>query len=249
MKIFLAAIQFLTVIPLPSKLVLSVEHISRATKYFPLVGMLIGAILAGTSCLLSALPSSINAAILLTVLYVITGAFHLDGLADSFDGLYGMRTKERRLEIMRDSSVGVMGVTAILLVVLLKFTIISNMDITLLWKSLLLMCVFGRWAQTFACYAFKYAREDGKASLFVDNTLLKDILAATAFMFLLTLVLFSYKGLVLVGTAFLFTLFFMLWVKSKIDGMTGDTIGASNEIAELSFLLAVLIFNCLGVIA
>lgn len=248
MKAYLAALQFLTVIPIPSKVNLTKDDFANSPKYFPLVGAFLGAILAGVAFGLNSVAVDLRSVLIVAMLYLITGAFHLDALADSFDGLYGVREKSKRLEIMRDSNVGVMGVAAIVICMALKLALLNNIELELLYKALIAMLVFGRWAQTYACYAFSYARDDGKALLFIDNTRNKDILFATFCTVLILYIMFGLQSVAVITVAFTCTKIFMLWVYSKIKGMTGDTIGASSEIAELAILMTVYFFTVWGIL-
>lgn len=239
MKRFLAAVQFLTIFPVGVNL--DKDDVAKSSMYFPLVGLLIGLIGAAVSMLCHVMSQIVVVVMILIVLYLVSGALHLDGFADTFDGLYGFKEKEKRLLIMRDSCVGVMGAVAIVLLLILKFAIFSDLSLDILWKLIVVSCVISRWAMVLSCFAFSYAREDGKARVFIDNTGIKEILVTTLFTGLVLFVMFSIKGLFLMGISYVFVYLFGLWIKSKIDGMTGDTIGAVSEFAEATVLLVGLV--------
>jgi adenosylcobinamide-GDP ribazoletransferase len=172
----------------------------------------------------------------------MTGGIHLDGFSDTCDSFYGSRTHEEILRIMRDPRTGVIGVIGVVCLLLLKFTLIVSIPQSFLWKSLILMATFSRWSQSLACFFSNYARDEGKAKLFIEYARKEDIVIGSFFTLVLFLLTIS-----LIKTIFVFFLSFLcvfLWihfVKRKIGGMTGDTIGATNEIAEILVLFFILI--------
>src|SRR5512137_125405 len=122
MKSFLAAIQFLTVIPFPKDYMPREEDLGRSVPFYPIVGLLIGIMAATLGYLMEAvLPPLPAYATILIFLLAISGGLHMDGLADTADGFFSARPRDRILEIMRDSRIGVMGVIAVVCIVLLKF--------------------------------------------------------------------------------------------------------------------------------
>ena len=235
MKRFLVALQFLTILPVKVSSVRS-KDFGRSLRYFPLVGLLIGLTLCLIANLTSFLPDIVSAAFIVALSIVLTGGIHLDGLADTCDGFYGSRSKERTLEIMRDSRIGVMGVTGVVIILLFKFTFIASMPSVILTRSLILMAVFGRWSQVFGCYISSYARKEGKAKDFIKYATVRDFLYASIFTVAVFLFVAGLKGIVLLVIPTLITLLFIYYAKKKIGGMTGDTIGALNEIAETAML-------------
>ena len=124
---FFAALQFLTSIPVPWRREVSPEALGRSTAYFPVVGLIIGLILAVLNWLLShILPPAVVNALLLVALVVITGALHLDGLADTCDGIAGHKPVEDRWRVMRDSHTGAFGVIGVVLVLLVKYVTLNS---------------------------------------------------------------------------------------------------------------------------
>ena len=110
MRLYLIALQFLTIIPLPFDTRWQKEDLGRATAVFPLVGLTIGGLLVGLNRLLEPwLTRPLTAALLITALAIVTGALHLDGLADVCDGLAARGSRERFLAVMKDSQVGAVG--------------------------------------------------------------------------------------------------------------------------------------------
>ena len=249
MKPFLIALQFLTVFPVRIGSEITAEDFARALIFFPVVGALIGIILCLISFCFSFLPHLVVIAILLSVMVIVSGAIHLDGFADTCDGMFSGRKKEEILEIMRDSRVGAMGAIGVTLLLLLKFTLLASIPKVDLWKLLILAPLFSRWAQVFACYSCGYAHKEGKAKFFMEGAGKKEMLIATIFMLAAFILLMPAKGITAVFFSLLVALLFMGFVKRKIGGMTGDTIGAVSEISEMCLLFFVLILFSLGLFA
>ncbi|MFC2140406.1 adenosylcobinamide-GDP ribazoletransferase [Candidatus Auribacterota bacterium] len=237
---FLLALQFLTIIPVKIKKEVSDKEIGQSTLFFPLIGLLIGFILGLTSLLVIIFPGIILASLIIIVEIILTGGLHLDGFMDTCDGFYGHRPREKRLEIMKDSRVGAMGVIGVILLLLLKLSLLSHLSPMILGKVLLLMTLYGRFIQVLCCTIFEYAKKDGKGSIFVRYTSFKQLLGATLFTFPCFFI-FQLKGIFLFFIPLLVILIFSQICIKKITGMTGDTIGAANEIAEVSLLLVAFI--------
>jgi adenosylcobinamide-GDP ribazoletransferase len=235
-KRFLIALQFLTILPLRIRGEIAPEDFGRSLLYFPVVGLLLGLALAGTALLAHSLPHPVTAVLILILSVVLTGGLHLDGFADTCDGFYGRRSREKILEIMRDSRVGAMGVTGIVCLLALKGTLIAGLPPHALGKSLVLMAVFGRWSQVLVCRTSRYARPEGKARDFVEHAGTAELLAGTVFAVALFLFLMRLKGLVLFVLSLLPLVLFLYYTRRKLGGVTGDVIGAANEIAEVTVL-------------
>jgi len=244
MKRFLIALQFLTILPVRIKTVIKKEDFGASLLYFPLVGFLIGLLLSLSVFLFSFLPGLIKGAIILIISAIITGGIHLDGFADTCDGFYGNKPKEKILEVMRDSRIGVMGAISIFSLLLLKFGIIASLPDTVLWKALIEMTVFARWSQALACSISGYARSEGKAGYFIGYARKKDVFIGSIFTLGVFLLLMQLKGLILFFLSLLSALLFLSYIRKKIGGMTGDTIGAVNEFSEaIILLLCVLVWS------
>ncbi len=241
MKNFLIAWQFLTIFPVQIKSEIKNKDHGASLLYFPLIGLLIGLLLASSAFISSFLPNLVRGALILIIPIIITGGIHLDGFIDTCDGFYGDRPKEKILEIMRDSRIGVMGAIGIVTLLLLKFTLIVSIPPEYLWKSLIMMVVFSRWSQGLACLVSKYARSEGKAKFFIEYAKRKDIIIGALFTLALFLLMAKLKGILIFALVFLCSLLFIQYVKRKIGGMTGDTIGATSEVAEVATLFFTLI--------
>lgn len=247
MRRLLIALQFLTIIPVKIKSEIEGKDFSEALLYFPIVGLIIGLLLSLSSFCLFFLPALVRAAAILIISVLITGGIHLDGFADTCDGFYGNKPVEKVLEIMGDSRIGAMGAIGIVSLLLLKFSVLASLQETYLWRTLIVMSVFSRWSQCFACNAARYARKEGKAKYFIEHSRKRDLFIGGIFTLSLSLLLMRSKGFILFFLSIIPVYLFIHCIKSKIGGMTGDTIGAVNEIAEVCVLLSGLILT--GVLA
>jgi len=236
MKGFLVALQFLTIFPVKIK---SIEEkdFGNSLLYFPLIGLLIGLLLVLSSFLFSPLPQFLKATLIILTSIIITGGIHLDGFADTCDGFYGKKEKEKILEIMRESCIGVMGVIGLISNFLLKIGSIMALPQAMLWKALILMAVFSRWAQVLVCNISSYARKEGKAKYFIEYASKRSLYLGGGFCLALFLFLIHFKGIILFFLSLLPVFLFSSYVKRKIGGMTGDTIGAVSELSEVTVLL------------
>jgi adenosylcobinamide-GDP ribazoletransferase len=236
MKPFLIALQFLTILPIQIKSKIKEQDFGRSLLYFPIVGALIGLMLAAVAAYLRFLPDLVAGACVLMASIIITGGIHLDGFADTCDGFYGSRSKDEILKIMRDSRIGVMAVAGIVTLLLLKFTLIVSIPRNFLWKGLIMMATFSRWAQALACLSSTYARTEGKAKFFIEYARKREIILGGLFTLALFLWMAKVKGVLIFASGFLCVLLFIQYAKRKIGGMSGDTIGATSEIAEAAVL-------------
>ncbi len=239
MKRFLVALQLLTILPVRIGREIREEDFGKSLLYFPIIGVLIGLVLSATAFTFGFLSHLIAGVVVIIVSAIITGGIHLDGFADTCDGFYGDKPKEKILEIMRDSRIGVMGVTGIVSLLLLKFVLIVSIPPKILWQSLIMMTAFARWSQVLACYISGYAREEGKARHFIEYAGGKELLAGSFFTAALFLSLMRLGGAIVLIAPLLSTFLFICYAKRKIGGMTGDTIGATSEIAEIAVLLSI----------
>jgi cobalamin 5'-phosphate synthase/cobalamin synthase len=247
MKRFFAAISFLTRLPVPQKFVFEAADVGRSTVFFPLVGALIG--LIQTSALLvfvNAASGSVLKAILLAVLLVVinvfvTGALHLDGLADMADGFGGGREKERTLEIMRDSLIGSYGAVSLILLLILKVGAVAALiENEMAWQFLILAPALGRWASVPLGKFMPYARKSGGlGNAVTDYVGWTELVGATIITAILLFALIDWQtGLKLWLVVTVLTIFNARLCFKKIGGVTGDTLGANTEICETAVLLA-----------
>lgn len=243
MKRFLIALQFLTILPVKIKSEIRPEDFGKSLAFFPLVGICIGLCLVAVNAIFSFLPHLVGIAIVLIASIILSGAIHLDGFADTCDGLSAGRTKDEILEIMRDSRIGTMGVIAVVLLLLFKFALLFSAPKEILWKILILMPIFARWVQVLACFSSGYVRKEGKAKYFVEFAGKRQLLIAGIFTLITFILLMAVKGIVLVFFSWLPIFLFIRYIKRRIGGMTGDTIGAASELSEIFMLLFALMLG------
>lgn len=229
----MTAISFLTILPFGPKEKVTDKDLGGSLRFFPLVGILIGLIAVFAASITGWLPRPVSGALVLITMVVVTGGVHLDGFADSCDGLYGHIPKERRLAIMRDSSIGVMGTLGLVLLLLLKYALIISVPEDMLWRVLIVMPLVGRWAQVTACTTSCYARDNGKARSFIEHAGKGALPGATLFSLAAAILILGGIGIVTFLSAAAFTGIVTAWIKRRIGGMTGDTIGAVSELIEV----------------
>ncbi len=235
-----AAIRFLTVLPLSWRTGDDSSSFSVSLYFFPVVGALIGSlgyVLAALLC--NFLPIKVVAVCMLGFLAFISGCLHLDGLADSADGLLSSRPRERALEIMKDSRTGAMGVVAIVFLLLGKYSALSSMDIKTFCLAIFFMPLAGRCSLVFVMALQSYARkEGGLGQLFYSEKSKKAAgLSLLIMMFLLAVLAPSAIAVVFI-TLFCTLFLFTRWCNVKLGGATGDTLGAACEIAEMVTAIA-----------
>ena len=240
---FLLAVQFLTRIPVPRSLVASEEELGRAAAFFPLVGVIVGGG-AGAVFVLTRLVAPLSVAVVLALAFAafITSGFHEDGLADTFDGLGGGWTSDRALEIMRDSRIGAYGTLALIFLILGKYTFLTALESDQTWRWLILAHTASRWTILPLCRWLPYARVDGQGRLVARQITVTSLLTGSAtFLFLLSLLSWR-AALVTLAVTALVVFFSGRYFKRRLGGITGDCLGAVNQITEVVlYLIAVLL--------
>lgn len=212
-------------------------------KFFPVVGLMIGLILALTDLVATGLWSPAVAALVdVLILIVVTGAFHLDGVGDAADGLFSHRPRERALEIMKDSRTGMMGVVAVVTVLALKFAgIYSVKGVWSLPQTLLLLVIvpaYARASMIFGIKWMKYGRKNTGTGLdLFENPLGKRDFAYALIPLFLSLFL-GYKGVLVLNLLFFGALgAILMFYKKKMNCITGDMLGAMTEVMETLLFL------------
>lgn len=234
MKRFLAALQFLTILPLPDSLAFEERVLGKSIPFFPIVGLGIGAAVALMDWGLGFLfPIGVTSVFAVILLIAISGGLHTDGLADTADGFFSSRPRERILEIMRDSRTGPMGVASIVCVVALKIALLASVSGPSRAWVLLLMPVTGRSALLVHLALLPYARSEGLVGIFHRNRSRSHALWALTFLIIVGALAGGVPGLVAGAGSFLFILLFAAYVRRRIGGLTGDTLGAACELTEL----------------
>jgi len=252
MKALILMIQFMTRYPIPVTIEFTAERFVEGMKWMPLVGLL-AALPAAAGFVLADhfLGREVGAIVAVIVLIAITGGLHLDGIADTADGLFSYRSRERMLEIMRDSTLGTNGVIALVLTVLLKYIFLHNIPASGAALAVLATPVLGRMALVWHSAVGRYAREERGIGDYVNQTGLAQALAATLLSLMLVTALLLLWGLSPVLVPLVVVLLhlpaiglavgFAFWLQRRLGGITGDTIGATVEITEVASLLVFLI--------
>ncbi len=245
---FLAALRFLTIVPLPGQGEASPEELGRSAAYFPVVGISIGLVLAGLNWLLRLiLPSAVVNALLIVCLVLISGALHLDGFVDTCDGIAGHKAVEDRWRIMHDSRVGGFGVIGACCLLLVKYISLNSVPEPLLMVTLVLMPVVSRWAMVYAIFAYPYARPSGLGKVLKQSTNWQRFTTATLITLavaiglarLVNITYFYLVGLAIMLGVWVIVVLMANYLKHKFSGLTGDTYGAINEVSEVGVLILV----------
>jgi adenosylcobinamide-GDP ribazoletransferase len=241
---FFAALKFLTILPVFRKRADSLEDIGGSVVYYPVVGLLIGLAVAGLWWLFrQALPPAAANALVIVSLVVITGALHLDGFIDTCDGIAGHKPPEARWQVMHDSRSGAFGVVGAVLVLLLQYAAFNSFATPVI--AVALMTVLGRWAMVFAIFAYPYARPEGLGKAIKQYATWQRFAFASAITLLLSILLARLSGFgYLAGPAIMLGVWVIIMLaaaffEKMFAGLTGDTYGAINEIAEVSALLMI----------
>jgi len=239
LKSFLVALQFLTIVPIRIRYAPDAKIVGHSLLYYPLVGLLIGLLLSLIGWLGSNIPVDINASFVLVVWVAMTGALHLDGLADSADAwIGGLDDRQKTLAIMKDPCSGPIGVVALILTLLLKFVALKSILLSQSWLSLTLVPVLGRTMLVLLFISTRYVRQNGLGSPLVEH------LPRRAGLILVLLILvgiilvcgFREIWLILILVC-LFKILRTIMLR-RIGGTTGDTAGAVVEVSESVLLLA-----------
>jgi adenosylcobinamide-GDP ribazoletransferase len=239
---FVAAVEFLSVIPVPGSARLFRNSTTdpryiMGSGYFSLVGFLLGVLASIIPWIFGTiLPPLALAALVVVALVVLTGGLHLDGLMDSCDGVFGRADPDRKLEIMRDSRVGSFGVLGALCVLLLKFALLASLG-SLLVPALLIVPAVARWAMILTARIFPSARITGLGAAF-NQTITIPRLVLAALIALLLAVVFGYlAGLFVWFGATIIAVAIGAWISRQLGGLTGDIYGAIIEVTEVVALL------------
>ena len=238
-KSFLTALKFLTCLPVKiSKEDPDSSELSDSVVFFPIVGLVLGLILVICNFVFSIfLPAALVKIFLIGILVLITGGLHIDGLSDTVDALFSGKNKDRALEIMKESTVGPMGVVAIFGSLAIKYVVLLGLSGPGLYAVLLLFPVMGRIAMVIACWLFPYARSEGTAKVFVGNVNVRKVQIAILVTLIISFILQGFRGLMILGYVILATVLLGKYFVKKYDGITGDILGFINEVGEIVALL------------
>lgn len=243
---FLTALRFLTIIPLPGRKI-SPREVGRSLAYFPAVGAIIGLILLGLNWVLGLLlPQALVNILLVVSLAIVSGGLHLDGFVDTCDGMVGHKTVRQRWRVMKDSRAGAFGIIGVCLLLLVKYVSLNSVPADWLVLTLLLMPALSRWAMVYAVFAYPYAKPSGLGKVFKQEASLSVFLVATVIALAIAVIPAQLFGLVIMLGVWIIVTAIAFYFKGRFGGLTGDTYGAINEIAEVLVLILVCLLTHIG---
>jgi len=240
------ALGFLTIYPLRASDVWTPETLGSSMAYYPVVGIVIGLGLWGGYMVLSlVLPHALTSVLLLGVLLLMTGGLHVDGLADTVDGLCGGYSREERLRIFKDPHVGPMAVASVVLVLLAQYVSLNVLAPSAMLPALVLMATLSRYSMVQLAYFSPYARATGGlGEPFVRGITQYHLYAAVLLTLAATLLVGGMRGVVIGGVVSVATVGYQLYFRQRLGGITGDVLGATNEVnAVLVLLLVVMLYK------
>ena len=244
LKTLALAVHFLTRIPTPFDVDYSPQRLLDASRYYPLVGAIVGIVTAAAYFVTDlALPTTIAVLIATAATALLTGAFHEDGLADTFDGISGAYDRARSLEIMTDSRIGTFGALAIIIVISTKIATLSSLsDTTTIITGLIAAHIISRTSTVIVMATSRYAKADGIAGpqdqpLRPINTIIATLTGLTTIA-ALALILSPTAALLTTAGAITGHILIRLYFQPKLKGHTGDTLGATQQITELAIYIA-----------
>jgi adenosylcobinamide-GDP ribazoletransferase len=241
---FILALQFLTVVPIWPGIKPRERDLPGSMMFYPLVGLLLGLALVGARWLFRFWPPVVTDALTVALMVVFTRGLHLEGLADTADGLGHGLNRDRALAVMKDSRSGAFAVMAVALILLVKWASLLGMPPHWKTPALILMAVSGRLAMVAAAFRNTYARPagpdgvQGLARPFVEDLRFRETGPALVIALIIGVILTGSPGGLTVLAAAGFGLLAGYYFKKRLGGVTGDTIGATGELAEAGVLLA-----------
>ncbi len=239
MNSLLLALQFLTIIPVNHSNIASDRQLGNSILFYPVIGLLIGSILAFSSLMIANIPLQIQSSIILILWVVLTGGLHLDGLADCADAwVGGLGSKQRSLEIMKDPAAGPIAVVVLVLLLLLKWSVIIYILEQQALVVLVLTPVMGRLAILILMLSTSYVRTAGLGEKLVANLPISATKAISLFSILISI---YYLGIIPISFMLIMLIIISYQAKKRLGGLTGDVYGAAVELVEISIFLGVLI--------
>lgn len=264
MRHFLLALQFLTIIPVRIKGDVSEKEIVKGIPYFLFVGLIQGIVSLSVLAISERVfHQELSIFIVILTFLLLNGAFHLDGLADTFDAIAVKSTGDsildidKRLTAMKDSHTGAIGVTAIVSTVALKYLALKNISHLLpfvFYSSIIIMPVISKWAMISTMFHGRPAKKEGLGYLFLVNIDIKLLFYALITLLFIYFLIYSgfhqympekyyiFFGVITVLIYFL-ALGWSLFCNKKFGGVTGDTLGAISEISEVIILFMVIVWS------
>jgi len=248
LNLFLLALSFFTRIPVPKNIHYSTTLLNKANRYFSLVGLLLGCLLALSYFVLNVLfPISVAVLLTMVISLLLTGAFHEDGLADMADGIGGAFTVEKRLVIMKDSRIGTYGAVALVMALLLKFSLLVELANMAEYNLLVIFIVASSLSRGLAgslISSLPYVRDEhsSKSKPLAQSQTRQEYFILLVIASLPLLLLPVAVSSTLVILLIIFQRLFRHWLMTKLGGFTGDCLGAAQQISELLIYLTLLAY-------
>jgi adenosylcobinamide-GDP ribazoletransferase len=234
------ALAHLTILPIPGGAAGTPERLGRAAAWFPLVGLILGGLLVAVDRVAGTVfPALVSAAITVAAWKVLTGGLHLDGLADSVDGLAG-RDREDRLAIMRDSRIGTFGALSLTLTLGLEVVALAAVPPPVRWQVLVIAPVIARAAPPVLARLLAAARPVGHGAAFAAGVRARSAVTGLSVAVLIAVVVLGAAGIAVSVLALGLALVAAALLSRRLGGFTGDVLGAAVEVAELATILTVL---------
>ncbi|MEE9424389.1 MAG: adenosylcobinamide-GDP ribazoletransferase [Methylococcales bacterium] len=242
LKSFLVALQFLTILPVYFKQFPDAKTTGGSIVYYPLIGVIIGLLLVFVGLAGNHLPANICASLILVCWVVITGALHLDGLADSADAwLGGLGDRTRTLAIMKDPACGPFAVVTLVLLLLVKFVALQQIVLSESWLFLVIVPVLARSMPVLLFITTPYVRTNGIGNQLAKHLPYRASVIVLLFAALIVFGLLGFRGVQLIFILICLFIVLRMLMILRIGGMTGDTAGATLEISEIAMLLVVVL--------
>ena len=240
LKKLLAAFGFLTILPVPGSSNCTTETLCASGGFFPLVGIVIGSAMGALAWLgVMVLPQQVAGLFVVVAMWAVSGGLHTDGLSDTADGFLSGRPRDRVLEIMKDSQIGAMGAVAIVVAILAKVICLGAVDAAIFWRAAALAPIAGRCAMLIGMVVLPPANPgSGLGAMFLTRRKWYEAVFAAIVAGVCGYALLGWAGAAAAGAAIVVVLLFCIKCYRKIGGASGDTMGASCELAEITVLLA-----------
>ncbi|MFH0974346.1 MAG: adenosylcobinamide-GDP ribazoletransferase [Spirochaetota bacterium] len=244
LKMFLLQLKFLTTIPLPVKIEFDENKFAKGVIFSPVVGLIIGLILGGTFILVNLAGKQIIAVVsVVFVGIIITGGLHLDGLADTFDGIFSNQPKEKILKIMKDSRIGTNGTLALIMDVIFRISLLYSLSEQNMFAYLCITPVISRMSIAWTAGLASGTRKGSMAGALVKHTGYREIIIASAITAFLSIAFIRQLTLVVIPAVILFAVICERYAEKKIGCISGDIIGAVIEMTEITVLFALFIYE------
>nr|WP_312576369.1 adenosylcobinamide-GDP ribazoletransferase [Sedimentibacter sp.] len=239
---FLVLISFFTRIPIGNKIEYNENNFKRALSLYSLMGAIIGAILFIAGIIGSLFHIDFVTGLLLTMCYtLVTGGIHLDGAADTCDGLFSGRTGDRIFEIMSDSHIGSFGVVCLIFVILSQFVLFSHLSLF----ACFIMPIVGRTSVIVGSFNKKYAKKTkGMGTAFIES-INAEVLIINVLILVISCIIVPNRVIMFVASAVTLISAYLIsnWIEKKIGGMTGDTCGFVTEICQVIFMFSTILIQ------